>query len=142
LLDGELYSPASSRQPSGGSIGAIVGPCIEGNRRTWGSLTNGVDDSFEYCKVPGRQADAGSDYNTVVARRTELTLYCRSSGFIRPDETNVGLPSTLSELLPRNRDAGVNLFNGHAWWQSGVRKIHSLRIVAQQQNPRHESSAF
>jgi len=42
-----LYSPASSRQPSGGSIGAIVGPCIEGNRRAWGSLMNSVDDGFE-----------------------------------------------------------------------------------------------
>ena len=47
LLDAGLYSPASSRQPSGGSIGAIVGPCIEGNRRAWGSLMNSVDDDFE-----------------------------------------------------------------------------------------------
>ena len=47
LLDAGLYSPASSRQPSGGSIGAIIGPCIEGNRRAWGSLMNSVDDGFE-----------------------------------------------------------------------------------------------
>jgi hypothetical protein len=31
----------------GGSIGAILGPCIEGNRRAWGSLMNSVDDDFE-----------------------------------------------------------------------------------------------
>jgi hypothetical protein len=42
-----LYSAASKRQPSGGSIGAIIRPRIEGNRRAWGSLTNSVDDSFE-----------------------------------------------------------------------------------------------
>jgi hypothetical protein len=47
LLEAELYSSASSRHPSGGSIGAVVGPCIEGNRRAWGSLTNSVDDDFE-----------------------------------------------------------------------------------------------
>ena len=45
--DAELYSPASRRQPSGGSIGAIIGPCIEGNRCAWGSLMNSVDDGFE-----------------------------------------------------------------------------------------------
>jgi len=42
-----LYSAASSRYPSGGGIGAIIGPCIERNRRAWGSLTNSVDDDFE-----------------------------------------------------------------------------------------------
>jgi hypothetical protein len=42
-----LYSPASSRYPSCGGIGAIIGPCIEGNRRAWGTLTNSVDDDFE-----------------------------------------------------------------------------------------------
>jgi hypothetical protein len=47
LLDAGLYRAASKRQPSGGSIGAIVGPCIEGNRRAWGCLTNSVDDSLE-----------------------------------------------------------------------------------------------
>ena len=47
LSDAGLYSRASRRQPSGGSIGAIVGSCIEGNRRAWGSLMNSVDDDFE-----------------------------------------------------------------------------------------------
>jgi hypothetical protein len=47
LLDAGLYSSTSKRQPSGGSIGAIIRPRIEGNRRAWGSLTNSVDDSFE-----------------------------------------------------------------------------------------------
>jgi hypothetical protein len=47
LLDAGLYSSASKRQPSGGSIGAVVRPCIEGNRRVWGNLTNRVDDHFE-----------------------------------------------------------------------------------------------
>ena len=42
-----LYSAASSRYPSGGGIRAIIGPCIERNRRAWGSLTNSVDDDFE-----------------------------------------------------------------------------------------------
>ena len=47
LLDAGLYSPAPSRQPSGGSIGAVLGHCIEGNRRAWSSLMNSVDDGFE-----------------------------------------------------------------------------------------------
>ena len=31
---------------------------------------NSIDDGFEQCKALGRQADAGSNYNTIVARRT------------------------------------------------------------------------
>jgi hypothetical protein len=46
-LDAGLYSAASSRYPSGGGIGAIIGPRIEGNCRPWDSLTNRVDDRFE-----------------------------------------------------------------------------------------------
>jgi hypothetical protein len=38
---------ASERQPSSGSIGAVIRPRIEGNRRTWGGLTNDVDETFE-----------------------------------------------------------------------------------------------
>jgi hypothetical protein len=60
----------SVTQPSGCSIGAVLGQCIEGNRRAWGSLVNSVDDGFEYCKTLGRQAHASSDYHTIVARRT------------------------------------------------------------------------
>jgi hypothetical protein len=41
-----LLGSVFSRHPSGGSIGAIVGPSIEGNRRARGSLTNSVDDDF------------------------------------------------------------------------------------------------
>jgi hypothetical protein len=47
FVGGGLYSQASSRYPSAGSIGAIIRSCIEGNRRAWGSLTNSVDDDFE-----------------------------------------------------------------------------------------------
>jgi hypothetical protein len=47
LLDAGLYSLASEGQRSGGSIGAIIGPCIEGNRRTRSTVMNRVDDSFE-----------------------------------------------------------------------------------------------
>jgi len=46
-LGAGLYRSASDRQPSGSSIGAILGPCIEGNRRAWGSLVDSVDDGFE-----------------------------------------------------------------------------------------------
>jgi hypothetical protein len=48
-------------------MGAIVRSSIEGNRRTWGGFVNGVDDGFEYCEAPRRQADAASDYDTVIA---------------------------------------------------------------------------
>jgi hypothetical protein len=47
FLNAKLYNPASSRQTSGRSIGAIVGSRIEGNRRAWGSLTNRIDNDFE-----------------------------------------------------------------------------------------------
>ena len=43
---------------------------------------NSVDDSFEYDEAPGRQADARSDYNTIVARRSQLMLDGRPSAFI------------------------------------------------------------
>jgi hypothetical protein len=42
-----LYSLASKGQPSGGSIGAIIRPRIEGNRCSWGGHTNRVDDRFK-----------------------------------------------------------------------------------------------
>jgi hypothetical protein len=60
----------SVTQPSACSIGAVLGQCIEGNRRAWGSLVNSVDDGFEYRKTLGRQAHASSDYHTIVRRRT------------------------------------------------------------------------
>jgi hypothetical protein len=47
MLDAGLYRRASSRQPSGGSIGAIVGSCIEGNRCAWGGLMNSIDHRFK-----------------------------------------------------------------------------------------------
>jgi hypothetical protein len=33
---------------------------------------NSVDGGFEYCKAPGRQANAGSDYDTIAAPRSQL----------------------------------------------------------------------
>ena len=53
-----------------------------------------------------------------------------SAVFIRADETNVGLPSAISELLQRNLNASANLFSGHTWRQCRVRKIHSLGFEA------------
>src|SRR5690349_10263539 len=47
LFGHKLYSPTPSLKPSGGGIGAVLGHCIEGNRRTWSSLMNSVDDDFE-----------------------------------------------------------------------------------------------
>jgi hypothetical protein len=93
---------------------------------------NSVDDGFEYFEAPGREADARSDYNTIVARRSQLTLDCRPRGSIRPDEANVGLPSTRSELLERDCNAGANLLRSHTWRQRGIGEIHSLWIVADQ----------
>jgi len=45
LSNAGLYRAVCKRQPSGGSIGAIVGPSIKGNRRTRSSAMNRVDDS-------------------------------------------------------------------------------------------------
>jgi hypothetical protein len=47
LLDAGLFGAGSCCYPSGGGIGAIIGPCVEGNRRAWGSPANSVDDDFE-----------------------------------------------------------------------------------------------
>ena len=68
-LDAGVVSLVSNRQPSGSSVGAVLGPCIEGNRGGRGSLMNSVDDNFKKCQAPRGQADAGSDYNTIIARR-------------------------------------------------------------------------
>jgi hypothetical protein len=81
------------------------------------------------------QAHAGSDDNTIVVRRRQMMLHCGSGGLVRAEKNRVGLPSAFGELLERNRDAGVNLFGGHAWRQRRVRKIHSLGYKAQEQNP-------
>jgi hypothetical protein len=47
ILPPRYLGQLSSRQPSAGSIGAIVGPCVEGDRCAWGGLANGVNDDFE-----------------------------------------------------------------------------------------------
>src|SRR4030095_13560118 len=60
---GESLPLASNRQPSGRRIGAILGPCVEGNRRAGGSLMNGVDDSFEYRKTPGGTEEPATPHN-------------------------------------------------------------------------------
>jgi hypothetical protein len=76
------------------------------------------------------QAHAASDYHTIVVRRTQLTLHRRSVGFVWEDETNLGLPSAVGELLQHNRDAGANPLCGDSWRQRRVRIIHSLGIEA------------
>src|SRR6266436_553533 len=50
--------------------------------------------------------------------------------FIRPDVTDVGFPSAVSELLQRNRHAGANLLRGNGGWQSRIGEIHIIRIEA------------
>jgi hypothetical protein len=47
LTEAGLRSSASSRDPSGGSVSAIVKPRVEGNWRAWGSFANSVDNDFE-----------------------------------------------------------------------------------------------
>jgi len=54
LLGQRALAPGSNRQPSGGRIGTILGPGIEGNRSAWGGFVNGVDDGFEYWQAPRR----------------------------------------------------------------------------------------
>src|SRR5215469_9970467 len=70
----------------------------------------------------------------------QQTLHGGSGSFVWVDETVVEIPSAITELLQRNFDASANFLSGHAWRQCRVRKIHSLGIEAQQQNPRHELS--
>ena len=131
-------APARNGQPSGGSVGAILGPCIEGNRRAWRGLVNSVNHSLEYCEAPRREADAGSDYNTIISLRSQLTLHRWTSGLIRRDKANVSLPATFRELLHRRRNASANLLSGRTRRQSRVGEIHRFWIVADQQNGCHE----
>jgi hypothetical protein len=60
----------------------------------------------------------------------QQTLHGRSGSFVWADETGVGIPSAITELLQRNFDSSANFLNGHAWRQCRVRKIHSLGIEA------------
>ncbi len=53
----------------------------------------------------------------------------RSGAFVRPDGTDVGLPSAFSELLHRDGDSCVNLLSGQTRRQSRVRIVHRLRSV-------------
>ena len=95
---------------------------------------NSVDDGFEYCHAPGRQADARSDYDTVVAGRSQQSLDRRSGGFIWPNEANISLPSACSELLQRSRNTRANLLSGHTWlgwsrflWTLDRKGLNSVR---------------
>ncbi len=110
-LNSRGFSLRGSCYPSGGGIGAVVGACIEGNCRIRGSLADSVDDDFQQCKVARGQAHAGSDDNTIVVRRRQMMLHCGSGGLVRAEKNRVGLPSAVSELLERNRNAGVNLLS-------------------------------
>lgn len=57
------------RQPSRSSLRTILRPRVEGNRRAWGSLVNSIDDCFEHRDALGRKADAGADYDAIIALR-------------------------------------------------------------------------
>jgi hypothetical protein len=46
-LDAGYTAGLSLASASAGSIGAVMGHCIEGNRRAWSSPVNNVDDGFE-----------------------------------------------------------------------------------------------
>src|ERR1700756_3585232 len=104
---------STGRHPSSCSLGAIVGPCVEGNRCAWSSFVNRVDDCLEEREPTGRQANAGSNNHAVIASRPQLTLHSWSGSFIRPDKAEVYLPSPLSHLLQRNRNTGVDLLGVH-----------------------------
>src|SRR5512139_3330934 len=132
-------SPAPSGHPTSGRIGTIIGPRVECDGSAWGGLAHSIDDDFKYCKAFGWQTHAGSDDNTIIGLRRQLPLHCRPGALIRPDVGNLPLPPPVNELLERNRNTGADLFNRHARWQSGVRKINRLWVVAEQQNPRHET---
>src|SRR5262245_5431019 len=99
-----------------------------------------VDDGFEDSETPWGQANASTDDDTVIGVRRQQTLHGRPGGLIRPNETHVAFPPPRGELLESNFNSGVNLLNAHAWRQSGVREVHSFRIVANQQNSLHEFS--
>jgi hypothetical protein len=56
----------SCPQPSGGSIRAIFRPRVEGNHRAGRAFVNGVENGLKYAKSSWRQADAGTDDDTVI----------------------------------------------------------------------------
>ena len=66
-----------------------------------------VNDDSNNARPRGGKRTPRSDNHTIIAIRSQLTLHCRASGFIRPDQTEIGLPSAFSELFHRYGDAGV-----------------------------------
>ena len=58
----------AGRQPSGSSVGAVLGPRIESNRGTRRRPVHRVYDRLEQRKALGRQADTSADYDAVAAR--------------------------------------------------------------------------
>ena len=65
-----------------------------------------VNDDSNNATPRGGKRTPRSDNHTIIAIR-QLTLHCRASGFIRPDQTEIGLASAFSELFHRYGDAGV-----------------------------------
>ena len=66
-----------------------------------------VNDDSNNARPRGGKRTPRSDNHTIIAIRSQLTLHCRASGFIRPDQTEIGPPSAFSELFHRYGDAGV-----------------------------------
>jgi hypothetical protein len=79
------------RHPSRSSIGAVLGPHIEGNGGTWSTPVDRIDNRFEYLKALRRQADTRADHNTGIVSGSQVTLHRLPSGFIRADEAQIAL---------------------------------------------------
>ena len=73
-----------------------------------------VDNRFEYLKVLRRQADTSADHNTGIVCGSQVTLHRLPSGFIRADEAQIALPSSVCHLLQRKGDTGPYLLGAHS----------------------------
>jgi transposase len=100
---------SAGRQPSGGSIGGILGPRIKSNGGSRSGLMDRVYDRLELREALRGQADTSAYDDTGIFCGSQVTLHRLPGRFIRTDETEFALPSPVCHLLQRKRNTGASL---------------------------------
>ncbi len=83
---------------------------------------NRVNNRLKVCKALRRQADTSTDYNAVVACRSQVALHCLPGSSIRTDVADIALPSSVCHLLQRKRNTGAYLLNVHTAGKAALEK--------------------
>jgi hypothetical protein len=139
-ISGNVAQTGSSqimRQPSGCSIGAVLGPRIEGDGGGWSSPVDCVDDHLKQRKTLSRQAHASAYYNAIVARGAQVTLYRMPCRFIGTDKADIALPSPVCHLFQRKSNTSMYCLSAHTWRQGRIGVIYRFWVEADQQDSSH-----